>query len=301
MPVIHTLDHDVELTLGPSCNVEYQRPNADVIAEFFFEGWARYTFCQDGDGYVARFHGLSDFDISSDLRRVRCRPDPRLDLDVVPILFCGGIVAFILMAAGRAVLHASAVEVQGNAVAFAGPSRCGKSTLAALLCASGAGLVTDDNLPLSIEGDEIRCDGGAVELRLRPSAAQLVERFPTAPRTRRTVDERLAVSPLLRQSPKPSLATIFLPLPVYDSSKLEVAPVPRPEAALRLAECFRITGWRARDDLRRTFRLATEVAERVPVLEMRVPWALPFSDDLPAQIVAAAGLGERRLAEAERS
>ncbi len=301
MPVIQAAEHDVELTLGPSSNVEYRRPSADVIAEFFFEGWARYTFCSDGTGYVARFHGLSDFDISGDLRHVRCRPDPRLDLDVVPILFCGGIVAFILMVGGRAVLHASAVEVEGSAVAFAGPSRCGKSTLAALLCASGAGLVTDDNLPLSVDGDGVRCDGGAVELRLRPAAAQLVERFPTAPKTRRTVDERLAVAPLLRHSPKPPLAAIFLPLPVYDSSKLEVDTLPRPEATLRLAECFRITGWREPQDLRRNFRLATEVAERVPVVEMRVPWALPFPEDLPASVIAAAGLGERRMAEAEPS
>ncbi len=286
-----TPEHDVELTLGPNSDVEYRRPSDDVIAEFFFEGWARYTFCRDEAGYVARFHGLSDFDISDDLRRVRCRPHPLLDLDVVPILFCGAVVAFILMARGRAVLHASAVEVEGKAVAFVGPSRCGKSTLAALLCASGAGLVTDDNLPLSMDGDGVRCDGGAVELRLRPTAAQLVERFATPPRTRRTVDDRLAVAPLLPPSPKPSLAAIFLPVPVYDSAKLEVDAVSRPAAALRLAECFRITGWREPEDLRRTFRLATEVAERVPVMEMRVPWSLPFAEDLAAEVIAAAGLG----------
>ena len=289
-PLLQAGDYDVDVTLGPAAEVEYQRPTPDVVAEIFFDGWARYSFCRSGEGYVARFYGLTDFDISGDLRRVRCRPDPRADPGVAPIVVCGGVVAFLLMARGRAVLHASAVEVGGTAVAFAGPSGCGKSTLAALLCSTGARLVTDDNLPLIIDDGGVRCDGGTVELRLRPGATHLADEFPVPPPTRITADERLAVSAPLRECPTPELAAVILPLPMVDSSKLEVDILSTAEAVHRLAQCYRVTGWRAPEDLRRSFDLAIDLARRVPVLEMRVPWGHPFREGLAAEILSAAGL-----------
>jgi hypothetical protein len=259
-----------------------------VVAEEFYQGWARFSFCRSGDDYVARFYSLADFDIAGDLRHVHCRPDSRADPDLVPILVCGGVVAFLLMAAGRTVLHASAVEVGQTAIAFAGPSGTGKSTLGALLCATGARLVTDDCLPLSVDGDGVRCGGGTRELRLREGATGLVRQFSVAPRTRQTADQRMAVSPPLRQSARPPLAAIVLPLPERGSPTLGVNVLPTAQAAHRLAQCFRIGGWRRPEDLSRTFGLAVELAQRVPVLEMRVPWGPPFALGLADDIIAAA-------------
>jgi hypothetical protein len=64
---------------------------------------------------------------------------------------------------GMEVLHASAVCVDGRALAFLGPSGAGKTTLATRLVARGARLVTDDVLAVSTEGATVWGHrGGAV-------------------------------------------------------------------------------------------------------------------------------------------
>src|SRR5439155_24182481 len=57
-------------------------------------------------------------------------------------------------------------------ISFVGAPGMGKSTLAALLCASGADLVTDDVLRLSPDGAALRCCFGPAEIRLRSNAAE---------------------------------------------------------------------------------------------------------------------------------
>ena len=64
------------------------------------------------------------------------------------MLVGGTLLAFVLTMRGEAVLHASAVQVGDAALAFVGASGMGKSTMATLLCADGARLVTDDVLRL---------------------------------------------------------------------------------------------------------------------------------------------------------
>jgi len=71
---------------------------------------------------------------------------PGADLGLVTVLTAGALLAVHLRLRGELVLPASAVQLGGAALAFVRASGMGKSTLAALLCASGHGLVTDDVL-----------------------------------------------------------------------------------------------------------------------------------------------------------
>jgi hypothetical protein len=88
------------------------------------------------------------------------------------------------------VLHASAVALDGVALAFVGQSGRGSSTVAALLCLEGAELATDDVLVVD-PSPPVTCTGGAPELRLREGAAVLAESRPHGT-TRVTADDRLA-------------------------------------------------------------------------------------------------------------
>lgn len=71
--------------------------------------------------------------------------------DVESILV-GPVLALAMQSQGQVHLHASAVVVDGQAVAFSAPSGAGKSTLAAAWVQAGYPLLTDDVLPLLLDG-----------------------------------------------------------------------------------------------------------------------------------------------------
>ena len=62
---------------------------------------------------------------------------------------------FAAVLRGLEVLHAGAVAVDGGAVAFAGRSGAGKTSLALALCRRGASFLTDDVLALERVGEEL--------------------------------------------------------------------------------------------------------------------------------------------------
>jgi len=78
----------------------------------------------------------------------------------------GPVLAFVLRLKGRVCLHASAIAVGDHAVAFVGPSGAGKSTLAAALASRGMRVVSEDVLPLRLEGGRVWVDPGGPLIRL---------------------------------------------------------------------------------------------------------------------------------------
>ncbi|MDS0260022.1 hypothetical protein NDI56_11515 [Haloarcula sp. S1CR25-12] len=77
-----------------------------------------------------------------------------------------------LVQQGAVVLHASAVVIDGRAVAFAGPSGRGKSTTAGAFLAAGHDLLTDDVLPCDPAGRPVVPSGApSLSVDARASAA----------------------------------------------------------------------------------------------------------------------------------
>jgi hypothetical protein len=94
---------------------------------------------------------------------------------------------------GVPVLHASAVSLGEQAVAFIAPSGAGKSTLCAGLVRGGWGFVADDGLPLyEDERGDWRCFAGSPWLRLWPSALEgpLGISASDLPRVHETLEKR---------------------------------------------------------------------------------------------------------------
>ena len=108
--------------------------------------WA--AFFHAPDGYLIRFPGLADFALSADCRLADCSPVPGAPEATLRHLFANQIVPLGLSFQGKLVLHASAVDIAGEAVAFAAPSGRGKSTLAASFATHACAFLTDDALLL---------------------------------------------------------------------------------------------------------------------------------------------------------
>ncbi|HEV2812494.1 MAG TPA: hypothetical protein VGW10_04505, partial [Solirubrobacteraceae bacterium] len=183
---------------------------------------------EDADGWT--LHALPvqfAARVHRDLRSVEITPGTRGE-EFAGVLAAGALLGMLLDLRGEIGLHASAVEVDGQAIAFTGPTGAGKTTIAALACSAGAGLVTDDLLRIALE-DPVLCHRGASALRLRERVARLAD-APNVLAASRTADERLA----LRFAPSAvetlPLRAIVLPRLARDAERVEVEPAPRARA-----------------------------------------------------------------------
>jgi hypothetical protein len=226
-----------------------------------------------------RYRGLADFELANG--RVTARPAPGVDRDLLPIFLAGGVLSHIISGSGGLVLHASAVEIGGGAIGLIGSSGSGKSTIAALLCAAGAPLVTDDALAITqIEG-AYACHRGTTLIRLRPQAAELADRLSDTAATMETADGRFGLHPLSTTHATLPLRALVAIHPDHDSREVRIEQLGGHEAAVALLANPRVTGWRDSERMQHHFRLATDLATAVPILRARVPWGPPFADDLP--------------------
>jgi hypothetical protein len=151
----------------------------------------------------------------------------------------------------------------------------GKSTLAALLCAAGARLVTDDVLRLHLGLEPPRCFVGPAEIRLRPGSAMLARHFPENVNV--TIDERTAVRPNCTTVSGPGLAALVVPRPRRDAPFPCVRRISSRDALLQFLACPRIPGWRDTETSRTNLRGLAQLARAVKVFEADVPWGPPFA------------------------
>jgi hypothetical protein len=284
---------DITFVVGPETNPPFERPSDDVVAELIVDDYPWYTFCRVGDGYVCRMTGIADFVIDADLKHVVCHPLAGGRTNVIPIVMAGTVLAFLLTMGGRCVLHGSAVEMDGQALAFVGVSGQGKSTMAAIFCADGASLVTDDVLHLDLGDGAVHCHRSGPEIRLREKAVSLAERFGDSATVRLTEDERHALAPTASPLDRIPLAGIVIPRPDRHHPSVQARRLGDAEASLWLGRYQRIEGWQDRDHLRRHFGDVGRIVASVPVFEVSVPWGPPFATDLAHQLLEATGLAGR--------
>lgn len=280
-------EYDVAVRWGPPAAVPDDVPPGRVIAERLLPHRRWYVAVDQDERYMLRVPGHCDFVIGRRLDSVECRPDPGMDPRMVSLLVGGLVVAFVLELAGHCVLHASAVAVNGGAIAFAGDPGMGKSTLAALFCARGARLVTDDVLRLGFS-PTVCCIGGSPQLRIRRRAAPVLCELPEAPPTTVTVDDRLAVTPPASGPADHPLTAVVLPRASRHVSAVRLAPLRGAHAVARLVALTRVAGWSDPEVLARQLHALARVADQVPIVEADVPWGPPFDPEVVAALAALA-------------
>lgn len=139
----------MNVSLG-SFSASAQSPRADEPFQIWPspDGTAWVQFHRRDGGYVLRFPALADFDVSLDGRTARVTPVPGVSDGTIEHLYLNQVLPLALSRQGQVVLHASAVGLAGNGVAFIGESGRGKSTLAASFATTGSRFLTDDGLQL---------------------------------------------------------------------------------------------------------------------------------------------------------
>lgn len=121
--------------------------------------------------YRVRYWDGSEFLVDRAGTRVWARWPANLPIGEIEICLFGPVVGFVLHLRGTPCLHASAVVIDGRAVAFLGHSGAGKSTTAAAFVRRGFAALTDDVLALDFNGDYYVRPGHNV-VRLAPDAVR---------------------------------------------------------------------------------------------------------------------------------
>ena len=109
-----------------------------------------YRLARTPTGLRLEYSHAGCFDISSDGTAIVWYHRADATLELVRTILLGSVFALALELGGVLCLHASAVAIGTRAVAFVGPKHHGKSTIAAALTSSGAKLIGDDLLPISL-------------------------------------------------------------------------------------------------------------------------------------------------------
>lgn len=132
----------------------------------FADGTCAIEFHRTAEGYLLRFPGLADFAVSANGERISSWPAPGIGAATVEHLYLNQVLPLALGRGGEFVFHASAVEIDGGAVAFLGEAGRGKSTLAAAFATRGMRFLTDDGLVLQTmeEGFSVRPSHPSIRL-----------------------------------------------------------------------------------------------------------------------------------------
>lgn len=256
------------------------------------ESFLRLYRCPAGD--LLRFTEVSDWLLTGDRMDVHLL-DPEYEF-ALEIQLMGAVLSYWLERRGTPVLHASAVRVDGSALAFLATNRGGKTSLAATLMQSGAPLVTDDLLCVRDSGTGTATYDGETRVAREPLAIPGYPQMRMWPDLARhflgSADGLDKVHPRLEKRRVPvgptgfgsfsrepaRLARLYLP-ERREGGSVEIEPLSPRDAVVELVRATflpRITfaaGLQA-DRMKRFVR----IAERVPMRRLRFPEGL---DDLP--------------------
>ncbi len=131
--------------------------------------WSRV--CEDGT--FLGWDGVGTFRVSGG-REIAVEPDPAVTPERLRLFLLGAAFGVLLHQRGLLVLHGSAVEVDGGAVAFLGAKWWGKSTMAAILHARGYKLITDDVLAIDLSAPTPLVRSGFPQMKLWPDTLEVV-------------------------------------------------------------------------------------------------------------------------------
>lgn len=230
-------------------------------------------------GYRMVVPATGEFLVAPDGREILCAP--RAGAAWTPLL-TGQLLPLAATLRGMEVLHASAVELDGRAVAITAPPGYGKTSLALHLVLAGARLLTDDAVALDPAAAPLTAYPGSPSLGVRPQEDALL-----------TPEERARLGEPERSAGRVRyrVADAAGPLPLGALCLLRRLGAPDARLAIRgldpvdpfalLASTFNLSV-RTPERLRRQLELCGRVAAEVPVIALDAP----------------AGVGARELAAA---
>jgi hypothetical protein len=115
-------------------------PETDAEGMYFrMDDEEAFLFWKDVCGYLVKGG-----------REIIFEPLPGVEESIIRLPLVGTVLSAAVQQRGILALHASAVEIDGQAIAFLGHRGAGKSTMAAALYGRGHALLTDDSVALDM-------------------------------------------------------------------------------------------------------------------------------------------------------
>jgi len=135
---------------------------------------------EGGAYFRLRYRDGVEFILNREGTRVWAGWPGNAKLEDVTVYLLGPVLGFLLRLRGINCLHASAIEVDGQVLAFMGPPGAGKSTTAAAFARRGYAVLTDDITALEEKGERFWVLPGAARLCLWPEAVRALYGSPEA-------------------------------------------------------------------------------------------------------------------------
>jgi hypothetical protein len=213
-------------------------------------------------------------------REIWITPAPNADLRVIQLCVSGSVMAILLYQRGYQALHAGAVNIAGQAVAFVGESGQGKSSMTVTLLSRGHQLVADDIVPIDFKNGRINTIpqtkiGLELAEMLGFSTDSLIFLHPQLGKYAYRQEQNFSLSPLPLHS-------------IYVLNEGDTIQIERLSAQTAIVELIRHSyGSRAlQAAVSPGFHLlqSTEIYKRVPIYRLQRPRSLPLLPEI-AQLI----------------
>jgi len=126
----------------------------------------------DGGCFRLRYRDGTEFFLSESGNEIWATWPENLTLEDTATYLLGPVFGFLLRLRGVTCLHASAIAVDGRAIALIGPPGAGKSTTAAAFTQQGYPALSEDVVALCDLGDSFLVQPGYPLIRLWPESVQ---------------------------------------------------------------------------------------------------------------------------------
>lgn len=268
----------------------FEQATHGVVMNLSPTRWYRYAQMDNGQSYL-RWDDLFEFLVDSDGRRIWCGWLGAASLESLQVYLLGHALSFALVKQGYEPLHATAVVIDGHAIAFLGNSGFGKSSLAAAFVCAGYGMLTDDLFLLRPSTDGYEGQPGPPRIKLFPKIAH---RFLAGTACGIPINDETEklVLPLRehqchdQSAPLRAIYVLAAPREVYRKQRIRVTPLSPRETLIELVRNTFNPLVTDSERLRRQHSESAQIALRVPARRVSYPRSLPMLPAVRDAIVA---------------
>jgi hypothetical protein len=240
-------------------------------------------------GYRLAYEDTGTFHISSDGCDILWERGAEGSLDAARLDILGRVLAVALHVRGQLALHGSGVAIGQQGVGFLAPKFSGKSTLALALVNAGAHLLSDDTLPIDVEGMP-HAWPGIHSARVFQDSAQRLELAAAVAEPSFVVKHTLSKHTAVRVAEHPvALAALYLLVPIaaeQASTAVARARLSPLAATLELVSHAKVGALLGRSEAGSVLDRASTLASRVPVYRLDVVRDFAQLDAVVAQLIS---------------
>jgi hypothetical protein len=275
---------DVELC---ECSEQELLTARDRVSKAFEDdGFWQCRIYEDETAYVC-WKDHFEFLVSSDGRRVLWHKLRNVTDEVFLTYVLGQVLSHCLLMRGIEPLHATAIVVDGGAVAFLGDSGDGKSTLAASFLSRGYSLLTDDVLVLEFHDDRVLTHPSLPRIKLTPESADAIFNG------RRAIPMNSFTSKMIFPLPESQhvrdlvrLRVVYVLPEVSSDSPLSVAHLSGRASFLPLIQNTFNNAVLSRSRIQQQFAFAKRLVKLVPIKQLSYPKGLDLLPRVADEILA---------------